>query len=42
MTKFTLEHKYCGAIHVVYGYDVYSAMRANGLDSKAWQLIDAE
>lgn len=42
MTEFTLEHKHCGAIRVVYGYDVYSAMRTNGLDFKVWQLIDAE
>lgn len=36
MNTYTVEHKYCHATHVIEGYDIYHALRANGLDPKVW------
>ena len=36
MKEFTLEHKYCGMIRVIVGYDIYSAARKNNINLKYW------
>lgn len=38
MKEFVMVHKYTGCVHVIMGYDVWSAMRANGLDYRYWKL----
>ena len=36
MLQFITEHKYCGMTKVVQGYNVYDALKSNGLDINVW------
>lgn len=39
MKTFTLEHKYCGMLLTVEGWDFWDACKRNGLDSKVWKIV---
>ena len=38
MFIFTLQHKHCGAIKQVEGYDQWDAYKKNNIDSKVWLI----
>lgn len=38
MYKFTIQHKHCGMIAQVEGYNHWEAMRNNGYNGKLWIL----
>lgn len=42
MTQYTVEHKNCGYIKVIEGYDIYDAFKKNNLQSNMWTVIKAE
>lgn len=37
MKRFRVEHKHCGSIRVIAGYDFYDACRRCGCDPKFWK-----
>jgi hypothetical protein len=39
MKNFTVEHKYCGAIRTIEGYDIYDAMKKANLPRSYWKQI---
>jgi hypothetical protein len=39
MKTFEMEHIYTGQIHIIYGYDIYHALKINNLDKKFWKII---
>lgn len=36
MLEFRVKHKYCGMEKVISGYNVWDALRENGLDVDIW------
>jgi hypothetical protein len=42
MLRFTVEHKYCKAIRNIEGYNVWDALKNNGLDYKVWDVKEIE
>lgn len=40
MKRFRIEHKHCGNISVIIGYDFYDACRRCNKDPKIWKIIE--
>ena len=38
MLNFIVEHKYCKMIKVIQGYNVWNALKSNGLDINVWKI----
>lgn len=36
MLQFIVEHKYCKMTKVIQGYNIYDALRLNGLNNNLW------
>lgn len=36
MKNFTVEHKFCGQVKEITGYDIYDAMKRNNISLKYW------
>ena len=42
MMKFTVEHKYCRMTKTVEGFNVWDALKSNGLDFIIWIVKSVE
>lgn len=42
MMKFTVEHKFCGMTKTVEGFNVWDALKSNGLDPTIWIVKNVE
>lgn len=39
MTTYKVQHKHCKAIRFIVGYDIWDALRKNGLDARVWEEV---
>lgn len=37
--SFKVQHKYCGYTKIINGYNVWDALKSNGLDYTIWNVI---
>lgn len=42
MMRFTVEHKYCGMQKEIEGFNVWDALKSNGLDPTIWIVKNVE
>lgn len=42
MMRFTVEHKYCGMQKEIEGFNVWDALKSNGLDYSIWIVKSVE
>lgn len=42
MLNFVIKHKYCGMTKVITGYNVWHALKENGLDYNVWTVVNVE
>ena len=42
LMKYTVVHKHCGMKKVITGYDLWSALKENGLDFNLWEAYEIE
>lgn len=42
MMTFTIEHRYCGYITTVQGYNVWDALKKSGKDLHYWRVLSVE
>ena len=38
MLEFTIVHRYCGYTKTIQGYNIWDALKSNGLDYKIWEV----
>ena len=39
MFEFVIEHVHTKCLHKIYGYDIYSALRSERLDTNYWKEV---